>query len=454
MGITAQQVLIQQPPWMLANGAVTRGELVFGKLGRRAGRYWVWACREHGDNYRELRGLWDCGIKAGTYHTRLSGGGASSGVGWGGTQVYNGVIYWNSDGAETALTLTVPASTERVYILGFGYSGGGTATIAGTGGTIEETSLDFSDSGDFQTSDIKWPDQGIDFWKKIGTGFDAGGTITVTPNGDGNVRVMAFSCMGSTADEPDDGVIDPETLVPITTRTQLSTGPINVKLGAGGTSRWNGRGHLDANSDWTGLAETRVYGDSLTAWNPAADTHVNQPASCYRIVLTGTISVESNDVGTFEEMYVFTPSGLSIVMRMAFNATAASQDLRINATGYGAQWFLGTAINRARMLPNDSVPFAVGSPWDNSVLGSAVANQCVAVGPDLVAMFYGGTNYPGGNTYILKNGDPEGAKIYHYSNPAEIDVADGDVLQCWQTRSLSDRGGVEPRIARRRPVRR
>ena len=446
------QILLEQNYWFQSTDTESRrGMFIWTPLLGGADNEWlVWQLVQAEVSTRMvLQALYYVRTLAGTYFHTGTGGGITLGGSWNTYNVYGWQGKFTSTAGRT-MAITVPAGTTRLYIVSIptNYLGaGGTATVTLTAGTVVKSILNWAaGTGDFGANYLEKD------WTKhaVLIGRDCGGaTCTITVNaGGGYCGCFGFIAVSDNVPgDPETGVYDPASLQPLTYLPILQTGcgPLALQIGAGSAFFW-GEGHWTGQINLINQVSTHTYGNN-TAWAPAAGAWVRQTAANFRRRLTGDLQVTGPlTVGTFEEVFNFQPGGMSQRSRHVFNATAAANALKIASDyygGYPAQWGLHGYFTHARS-PALGVNWTVLSPWDsNDVLTN---DGCVFElrGGRLLARFTGGGSLlAAAGVYSCNAGKvnkrSEGfPKVYIPINTtgAAIDLADGDVLEGWQVRTV------------------
>lgn len=432
---------IEQSGWYQANGI---GENIWLPLGSDSDRWLMWRQKAHttttdGVTCRDLNELWSAQCFEGSYFWANTSQYTLPDGAWAATTKTDGLRYLYHN--TRRLQLAVPAGTTDVWVLFHKASSGGLASFYATAGKLLLSSIDTSTGAGIVGNGLE-PNELIHLATDCG-----GGTITLTPSAN-YVYLVGFLCLNkNTPGDPLTGVFDPESLVLHQRSDQSANGPIKFKFGAGGTSFFWGHGHWTALQ--TAINETSSVLADVAAWSPAADTWVRTQVSDVQVQLLADIQANdgssNHTVGTFEETYFFSPSGLRIGMRYVFNATAEAQDLRIPAApdcGYCGQWGLTQNLTSVRRLPMDASRLSVTAPWDDSAVAQGNAAIWAMYGGSVQALFIGRTSVGETTGFVSKRSDLGGwPKIYKYANlEAEIDLVDGDVIESEHWRILTHAG--------------
>jgi hypothetical protein len=333
--------------------------------------------------------------------------------------------------------------------------------ISGTA-TLVKNSFNCAISGDFgpeHTGGI------ADNWALIAT--NCGGAEIRFVRGEAPTASEYLSICGwiaindSIAGDPGSGVFDPTTVVNIEPASSDAEGPLVFKFGSGGTAFFWGFGgsHWTSTNTLTSSAELKVY-DTAAADSVAGvfanNTQVNTVATSFSKILTGNIQVKNgaaaaDTVGTYRNTYTFTPRGLVISIRYAFNASVLTNALRIPTTtsvysygGYIGQWALTAQFNKFKLTEDPSM-VSVVAPWDDSYPVGGYSAAIVGYAPSLRAAarftargrFYNITKTVS-NSYMSVLKRTQGfPKIYTtLGNVADITLADGDVVEATQVRQV------------------
>jgi len=466
MSVTRSQVLVEQSIFNQSDdggGNDKRGFNVWLPFGTRAGQWQFYVLRDHTDDTDgvlpclDLQGHYICAVKGGSYLGVDADGGAINKGSYAASTCDGWQFFHSNAGADRALVLTVPTGTLRLFVLGYPVNGSGKCDVTASGSpTLHYSELDFDDQGDFGTS------ASIDNWVKLASwsgGSEASETVTLTTQTTASCRIIGFLAITSeTADDPDDGVYDPETLVAVsgfgTTRSP-ATCPVRFTWGGAGDDFWWGNGHWDADNTLTGESQALSTGWTGVAPTATADQRCTTAASSFIRRLAGTVTADdgsSRDVGTWEEVFTFTPAGLHIRQRFTFNATAESQGLAFSNDsgikgGYACRWDLPGQFTSARRVPADATRTAL-TPWptgshEGHCVGSAGTWLCYS--PVAVAMMTGGSMLydasageylSGSHGFIQARTDGLPVMYISVNNGLETALAEDDVLETWQYRQL------------------
>ena len=326
-----------------------------------------------------------------------AGGHARSRNGW--------RIIRNIGVTDRHMQLTVPAGTTRLYMFASPQTGAGktditvvsgTATLmAGKSGVIGEFDCAFGGEGaqDFvvTTPAGLYESTHPNWFSSALIARNCGGAVLDFIGKDGGaINTAGFVCINDNGDDaecnPIDGVIDPSTiveLVPIREH-QGSDGPLRLSLSSNPLDKryWWGLGHWSPTEGYLDNASQGLYYNDSTAGDwvewfatvPTGVRFVTETESAHRR-LTGDmkfyVDAETTiNLGTYEGLYQFEPTGLIVSLKHTFGAGAEAANVHIHGgQSYLGQWSIADReVNRAYARPEvlAKSPIDVKEPFDDS----------------------------------------------------------------------------------------
>jgi hypothetical protein len=293
------------------------------------------------------------------------------------------------------MRLTVPTGTTRLYMNALSGSTFGTMNITVISGSADliktQWNLNSSTGTDFTGKREFIPvSQRPNYftWDLIAT--NCGGAVLDFIGNGGTpdaINCAGFICVmdgGSpNSANPFDGVFIPSTLYEITPykpggQGQIAEGPISLKFSSGrSTAFWWGLGHwatsdaaADPDDTLINEVESLYYETDAGIWVNwttvnTADTWVRAKAKSFSRVLQGDMQTDVVDdntlssatrftFGTYSGTYLFTASGMSVILDHQFNSAAASNGLQLAGSigGYGGQWSIAKSqVRQIRVVP-------------------------------------------------------------------------------------------------------
>ena len=397
-----------------------------------------------------------------------AGGDARSRNGW--------RILRNTGVTDRHMRLTVPAGTTRLYMFASPQTGAGKTDITVVSGTA---TLHAGKSGVVGEFDCAYDGTGAkDFVVTVPAGLyetdhpnwfsfaliatDCGGAVLDFIGNDGGaINTAGFVCINDNGDaadcNPADGVIDPETLVEVVPirEGQHADGPLRFALSDSllDDRYWWGLGHWSAAEGYLDNASEGLYyyDEDTSDWVEWFATHaadsgrvVVEASSAHRR-LTGDMMLyidaeTTHDLGVYEGIYQFEPTGLIVSLKHTFGAGAVAANLHIvGVQSYLGQWSIADReVNRAFARPEilASSPITVGPPFDDSNAFAGRSGDVWLLGPryafNVQAFAQTGDLKDRQESFINKRPglDNHFVKVYlrHYTVSDMIPVTDGLIV--------------------------